>query len=159
MPPTYRITGLPKAVRVGDEFTVDLVLDLDGEKSCGQEVSLKFTPNLLEVTEALELGVGADLHEMNLTEGVREIDNLTGLVVQFECASLFREVAPTEPFAVGRITFRALEKGFATILPLFGPGAGLLDGDGKPISVVSFERVELHVRPARGGDGGRRSSS
>ena len=126
-------------------FTVDVVLDVDGNSSTGHEASVNFTPGLLVVDDAVELG--APPYELNLTPGVRAIDNATGVVDQFEAAA-FAAIAPGASFIVGQITFQAGEVGGATVIGFFSPGQALLDANSQPIVGVVFNSVSINVIPA-----------
>jgi len=142
---SYSIVNAPSEVQSGDFFTVDLVLDLDGNASTGQEVSLSFTPGALVVDEALELGVPP--YGLNISAGVRGVDDTNGVIDQFQAAS-FTPVTPGAPFVVGQVTFQAGGVGEATITNFFGAGAALLDGDGKAIEGVVFNGASVNVIPA-----------
>ena len=124
--PSYSIANAPSEVHPGAVFTVDLILDLDGNSSVGHEVSVRFTPGLLVATEAAESG--APPYQVNLTPGVGGIDNDKGAVNQFEAATLLDPIPPQAPFVVGRITFRACDVGETAIIGFFGTGGALLDG-------------------------------
>jgi len=143
--PSYAIANAPSKVHVGQVFSVDLVLDLDGNASTGHEVSVEFTPGVLVAEAAIESG--APPYRLELSPGVRGIDNAAGVVEQFEAAAI-TAIAPDAPFRVGRITFRAGQVGRAAITGFFAPGAGLLDADGEPIEVVEFKAASIQVVPA-----------
>lgn len=153
MPPTYSLLNVPPTVKDGTTFTTFLVLDLDGSPSPGHEVSVRFTPGVLTVVAAVERG--APPFEMNLSPGVRDVDNSNGVVDQFEGASLGEAVDGNEPIVVGEITFHARSMGKATIEPFFGPGAGVLDDAGYPMKDVRFTSSDVKVmkgigKPRRG---------
>ena len=140
--PSYSIANAPSNVNPGGVFIVDVVLDLDGSTSIGHEVSVNFTPGVLIATGAVELGVPP--YQLNLTPGVREIDNSAGVVDQFEAAT-FAAITPATPFIVGQITFQAGEVGAATLIGFFGPGAAVLDASGQPVGGVAFSSVSVNV--------------
>lgn len=140
--PSYSIANAPAEVPSGTLFGVDVVLDLDGNASTGHEVSVAFSPGLLSVESASELGVPP--YEVNLSSGVRGIDDAAGIVDQIEAAAL-APIGPVPPFVVGRIEFRAGEIGEATIVPFFGAGAGVLDGSGRAIDGVLFYGASVRV--------------
>lgn len=143
--PSYAIANAPSKVHVGQVFSVDLVLDLDGNASTGHEVSVQFAPGLLVAEDAVEAGVPP--YQLKLSPGVRAIDNEAGVVEQFEAAA-FESIAPSAPFLVGRITFRAGQVGRAEINAFFGSGAALLGADGQPIAGVVFNGAKVRVVPA-----------
>jgi len=143
--PAYSIANAPAKVHPGDVFTVDLLLDLDGNASTGHEVSVQFAPGLLVAEDAVEAGVPP--YQLKLSPGVRAIDNEAGVVEQFEAAA-FESIAPSAPFLVGRITFRAGQVGRAEINAFFGSGAALLGADGQPIAGVVFNGAKVRVVPA-----------
>jgi hypothetical protein len=145
--PSYSIANAPPDVHPGAVFTVDVLLDLDGNSSVGHEVSVSFTPGRLVATEAVELGVPP--YELNLSAGVGGIDNAAGVVDQFEAAA-FTAITPDAPFVVGQITFQAGDVGGATIIGFFGEGGAVLDGGdpAQPIDGVVFNSVSVNVIPA-----------
>jgi hypothetical protein len=134
----------PSDVQAGAEFTVDIMLNLGGYSSAGHEVSVSFTPDLLVATNAVELG--APPYAENLTPGVRGIDNVTGVVDQFEAASLGAPIPP-QAFVVGQITFQAGDVGGATIIGFFGIGGAVLDGSNPALGIdgVVFNSVSVNV--------------
>jgi hypothetical protein len=143
--PSYSIANVPSDIHPGAVFTVDVILDLDGHSSSGHEVSVRFTPGLLVAAEAAESGVPK--YQLNLSPGVRGIDNAAGVVDQLEAAAL----TPTTPetrFVVGQITFQAGDVGRATIIGFFGAGAALLDDSGQAIDGVVFNGASVNVIPA-----------
>ena len=143
--PVVSIENVPETVRVGDTFTVNVVLDLRDFGSAGHELSVVFTSGLLSVIDTEELG--APPHEFNLSPGVRSVSNEFGLVSQFEAGS-FGAVATGERFVIGRITFLAIDDGKAGISPLFNTGGAVLDDQdlARSIPGVIFESVHLQVR-------------
>jgi hypothetical protein len=143
--PSYSFLNAPLDIVSGEIFTVDVVLDLDGYSSIGHEVSVSFSPGPLIAVEAVELGVPP--FQLNLSPGVRSIDNTDGIVDQFEAAS-FSSIAPTTTFVVGQITFEAGYIGEAIIIGFFDSGAAVLDGAGQAIDGVVFDSVMVNVIPA-----------
>ena len=83
--PSYSITNVPAEVELGTSFTVYVLLDLDGYSSVGHEMSVSFSPGVLFVEEAVELGVPP--YQMNIWPGVRDVDNAVGFVEQIEAAT------------------------------------------------------------------------
>jgi hypothetical protein len=142
--PSYSIANAPSDVQSGAVFSVDVLLDLDGNSSAGHEVSVSFTPGLLVATDAVELG--APPYEFNISPGVRGIDNAAGVVDQFEAAA-FTAITPGAAFVVGQIAFQAGDVGEATIIGFFGDGQGLLDGNSQPIDGVVFNGASVNVIP------------
>jgi hypothetical protein len=120
--PSYSIANAPSDIVSGEVFTVDVVLDLDGISSIGHEVSVSFTPGLLIAGGAVELGVPP--YQLNLSAGVRSIDNSAGIVDQFEAVS-FDPISTATSFIVGQITFEAGDLGEATIIGFFDSGGML----------------------------------
>jgi len=142
--PSYSIANAPAQVHSGAAFTVDVILDLDGHSSSGHEVSVSFTPGLLVAVDATESG--AESYQLNLSPGVRGIDNAAGVVDQLEAAALTPTASETR-FVVGQITFQAGDVGRATISGFFGPGAAVLDGAGQAIDGVVFHSASVNVIP------------
>lgn len=141
--PIYSIVNAPSQVEVGEEFTVDVVLNLNTNSSIAQEVSVGFTPGLLNATGAIEWGVPP--YEQNLSSGVRDIDdNGAGVVGEFEAVA-FTSITPETPFVVGQITFQAAAVGVATIVAFFDFGSAVLDGEGVAITGVVFNEVSTAV--------------
>jgi hypothetical protein len=156
--PSYSITNAPSEVNFGEMFTVDVTLNLgvDGVgnpiESVGHEVSVDFSPGLLVAVGAVELGVPP--YQLNLSPGVRGIDNATGIVDQFEAAAFtpitFDEmltecVGSPAACVLGQITFQAGDVGVATIIGFFSPGAAVLDATGQAIDGVVFNSVSVNV--------------
>jgi hypothetical protein len=143
--PSYSIANAPSDVHPGAVFTVDVILDLDGHSSTGHEVSVRFTPGLLVAVEAAESG--GQPYPLNLSPGVRGIDNAAGVVDQLEAAAL-SPISSETPFVVGRIAFQAGDVGVATIIGFLGPGAAVLDATGQSIAGVVFHNASVNVIPA-----------
>ncbi len=144
--PSYSIANAPSEVLSGEVFTVDIILDLNGNSSVGHEVSVSFTPGHLVATNAVEMG--APPYEFNLSPGVGGIDNAAGVVDQFEAASLSDPpINPGGAFIVGQITFQAGAGGGATIIGIFGTGGAVLDGVDpfQPIEGVVFNGASIDV--------------
>jgi hypothetical protein len=143
--PSYSIANAPSDIVSGEVFTVDVVLDLDGISSVGQEVSVSFTSGLLIAGAVVELGVPP--YQLNLGAGVRSIDNPAGIVDQFEAVS-FDPISTATSFIVGQITFEAGDIGEATIIGFFDSGAAVLDDAGLIIGSVVFNSASVNVIPA-----------
>ena len=135
-------TSFPEQV-----FTVDVVLDLDWKLVDGSPDVGEFHAGRPGCQRsAVELGVPS--YQLNLSTGCGQgIDNAAGVVNQFEAAA-FTAITAAAPFVVGQITFQAGAIGGATINGFFGPGAGMLDGDGQPIDGVVFNSASVNVIPA-----------
>jgi hypothetical protein len=95
--PSYSIANAPSDVHPGDVFTVDVILNLDGNSSTGHEVSVDFIPGILVANAAAEWGVPP--YAVNISSGVRGIDNAAGVVDQFEAAA-FTAITPAAPTAM-----------------------------------------------------------
>lgn len=132
----------PRQVYSGDAITVDIVLNLNGYSSFGHEFSIQFTPDVLAVESAIELG--APPHELNLSPGVASVNNVVGIIEQFEAASLNWEV--DGEFLVGQVTFLAGEPGKATISVFFHRGAAVLDNQYGVIDEVVFIDARVNVK-------------
>lgn len=136
----YSFSGVPPgAIHVGDQFELEVDLDLMGSDSLGHSIGVLFDSSILAIVSTLESGVPP--FALHITPGAEINPSSVG----FEAVSFTAVPDPGSPFEVGIVTFEAIALGTTAVGTVSGQGQGVLDGDGFLISGVQQALAQVVV--------------